>query len=160
MAVLFRFLCTFCIYLSPRLKIRKTNKAWQQTKLIKAIKQHSENHERKIKVGSMSNEHIKEGHYFRILPLFQHKMSLWTNPKKRKLEENIAKGTTDPNPLTLSALSQSMSLKIFSFVAFGKQQDIHVTTFINPCFNNFDDSNNSIPHYSKSWSNFSLVLLS
>ena len=137
----------------PKAESHKTNKAWQQTKLIIAIKQHSENYDRKIKVGSMSNEHIK------YCPFFQQKMSLWTNQKKRKREKNTAKGTNDPSSLTLSALSQSRSLKIFSFVAFGKQQDIHVTTFINPCYNNIDNSNNSKPHYTRFWSNFSLVLL-
>ena len=136
----------------PKVESHKTNKAWQQTKLINktTLRESRE----KIKSGVYEQWAYKRGASFHnIAPFYQQKMSMWTNPKKRKREENITKGST------LSALSQSMSLKIFSFVAFGKQQEIHVTTLINPCYSNFDNSNNSIPHYSKSWSNFSLVLL-
>ena len=96
----------------------------------------------------MSNEHIKEGHHFTILPLFfSRKCHYELIKRSENLKKNTAKGTNDPSPLTFSALSQSRSLKIFSFVAFGKQQDIHVKTFINPCYNNIDNSNNSNPHY-------------
>ena len=38
-----------------------------------------------------------------------------------------------------------------------KIRQIHVTFFTNPC-NNSDKPNNSSQHYSKSWSNFVLVL--